>query len=442
MTKTKPSNHRSLAEIAAEIHKHMRADMFACGRLLNEAREFCEHGEWLDWLADNFDWSEDSAARYMAVDKLVTQIPQLRNLKLARTTYYALAEIALRGDDDPAMLPAIVDALAARATETHLRPAEAEEVIALAHLRHEYGDLPEATLQAMDAASDGPYEGLRDATIAELKAKKPTTDEDAFAIINDLYTAAMFRAENAPATGAFDDSVRTIAADPRYKKRREKVANAILAEQHKSDEAIAEMVGEQPLFVAKVRRLMAIGDAPAATEDVDDDAGGDAGGDADGDADGDEPDAEAPESTEDSARLALRNSAHKPSRRKLSRRAKEHKRDERKAREAHAARADKTVAVILEHVGLDQLAMIHAAMLYNGAVLIENAIRRKLTKEHRDHVQFWPTFDDWYAHRGEPSPIKGAAGNGADAEQSAAAMKAEMAAADAPAENPDRWSER
>jgi hypothetical protein len=173
-------NKRSLDVIAAEIHKHRRVDMFACGRLLNEARDYCEHGEWLDWLEDNFEWSVETASRYMAVDKLAAQIPTLRNLKLAKTTFYALA------DEQEDLQPVLVDALAARATKTFLKPAEADAVMHLASLRHEYGDYPEATLRAMYKSRFGRSKGEADEIIAELKAQKPSTKEAADAIIAEF----------------------------------------------------------------------------------------------------------------------------------------------------------------------------------------------------------------------------------------------------------------
>src|SRR6516225_3038238 len=88
-TKTK-SNMRSLDVIAGEIHKYRRIDMFACGDLLIEAREACDHGDWYPWLAENFDWSEDTAERLMRV----AQIPQaVRDLRLAIGTFYALTKV-------------------------------------------------------------------------------------------------------------------------------------------------------------------------------------------------------------------------------------------------------------------------------------------------------------------------------------------------------------
>jgi Protein of unknown function (DUF3102) len=55
-------NARSLDTIAADINKLERASVFDKGELLIEANEqLCEkHGEWLNWLREQFDYSDDT----------------------------------------------------------------------------------------------------------------------------------------------------------------------------------------------------------------------------------------------------------------------------------------------------------------------------------------------------------------------------------------------
>ena len=53
-------NRRALDTIADEIHTLQRTNVFAIGDLLIEAHESCDHGEWGDWLSEEFDWSADS----------------------------------------------------------------------------------------------------------------------------------------------------------------------------------------------------------------------------------------------------------------------------------------------------------------------------------------------------------------------------------------------
>ena len=123
-------NRRSLEAIAAEVRGLQRTNVFAIGDLLIEARESCDHGEWLPWLQEEFNWSADTAERYMKVARLGTKYRNLRNLHLGKTTFYALTK-----EEDEKELPAIIEALAKVATSQQLRPAEAEEVIKRARMR-------------------------------------------------------------------------------------------------------------------------------------------------------------------------------------------------------------------------------------------------------------------------------------------------------------------
>jgi hypothetical protein len=173
-------NRRSLEVIADEIHKHKRVDMFVVGDLLLEARDGCEHGEWYDWLYDNFEWSEDTADHYMNVARLVARFPKFRDLKLAKTTFYSL-------DPDDEDLPAIYEALVKRgALKRQLKPAVAEEVIDLVRLRRKHGDFPDATLLALDRG----YGVNDDKIIAALKKKKPTTEAAVDKIVAGIEKAA------------------------------------------------------------------------------------------------------------------------------------------------------------------------------------------------------------------------------------------------------------
>ena len=69
-------NVRPLDAIAVDIHKVARNSVWEIGDLLTEARAACEPGTWLRWLKDEFEWSDDTADRYMKVVELGTPIPQ------------------------------------------------------------------------------------------------------------------------------------------------------------------------------------------------------------------------------------------------------------------------------------------------------------------------------------------------------------------------------
>jgi DUF3102 family protein len=133
----KLKNRRSLGAIAADIHNLQRKNVFAIGKLLLEAKEACDHGEWMPWLYDEFAWSEDSAQRFIGIARLGLKFRKLRNLKLAKTTLYNLADLAKAANETE--LAAIVPALAKHATRKHLKPADAAKIIELVQLRQRFG---------------------------------------------------------------------------------------------------------------------------------------------------------------------------------------------------------------------------------------------------------------------------------------------------------------
>jgi hypothetical protein len=167
-------NRRPLDEIAADIDALDRKNVFDKGELFLEAKD-THPGEFLYWLEER-DYSADTAERCMGVAKLGTRFRNLRNLKLGKTTLYALT------DEDEEKMAAIIEALAKVATKQHLKPADAEKVIQVAKLRIQFGNYPDATLLALD---DVPSRAeWHDKAAKALKAKQPTTEEEAEQIVD------------------------------------------------------------------------------------------------------------------------------------------------------------------------------------------------------------------------------------------------------------------
>jgi len=166
---------RPLDEIAADIHGIERRSIFELGDLLIEAKAACEHGQWGKWLDAEFDWSADTAGRYMGAAELGSKFRKLRNLKLATTTLYDLL------DEDDDKLPAIVEELAKVATQKQLSVADALHVIWRARTRIKWGDYPNATLVALDDLNH--WEPRYGDAVAALKTQSPQTDEEADAIL-------------------------------------------------------------------------------------------------------------------------------------------------------------------------------------------------------------------------------------------------------------------
>jgi hypothetical protein len=164
-------NARELDAIAADIHLRGRTNIIAVGRLLNEAHEACKHGDWGQWLNDEFEWSGTTADRFRAVATLAELFPKLGKLQLAPTTLYAIVDLAEEAQPD------VIDELAKHASKVFLKAPDAAEIIDRVVLARQYGDLPFATLYALDNLITGrPWS---DKAAEALKRDQPTTNDDA-----------------------------------------------------------------------------------------------------------------------------------------------------------------------------------------------------------------------------------------------------------------------
>jgi len=184
----KRKNVRPLDTIAVNINQLERGNIIDIGDLLLEAKSQCERGDWLKWLTCEFDWSVDTAERYMGVAALNAKFRSLRNLKIAATTLYALV---YQEQDD---LPAIIDELAKHASKTRLSPRDARRVIKIGIGRRQYGDHPDATLVQL-AELNGWSHAWHEKAVAALLEREPDTDETASALVNAM--AAQQKAEEA-----------------------------------------------------------------------------------------------------------------------------------------------------------------------------------------------------------------------------------------------------
>jgi Protein of unknown function (DUF3102) len=176
-----PNKKRSLDVIGAELRK--LRNIFDSGKLLAEAQEACEHGEWLDWLETYFDASEDTAERHIAAYHLSLKFRNLRNLQVPTTIIYQLADF-----EDDSDLPTIIKALAeiSKLGAKGKLPciADCERVIEVTVARLKWGnDLPVATLDALDSVDrqDEPWSA---GAIKQLRRERPDTAEAARKIVD------------------------------------------------------------------------------------------------------------------------------------------------------------------------------------------------------------------------------------------------------------------
>ncbi len=196
-------NTRSLDDIAADIHALERSSIFDIGERLIEAEAVCDHGQWLPWLEQHFEWSDDTARRYMSAARLVLKFCKLRNLPLPASTIYGLAEL------DEHQAEAVGALTEATANGKRISIKQGRRIIQTVCLQARFGDYPEVTLDALDAIThnDGccthpnfalGWRKLDDSVsfhfdpeqqqevAAALKASKPTTEEAGITLIRSF----------------------------------------------------------------------------------------------------------------------------------------------------------------------------------------------------------------------------------------------------------------
>lgn len=181
------SNARTLDDIAESINNLKRSNLFDIGDLLIEAKETCEHGDWLNWLDVEFDWTADTAQNYMKAAELAVKNRTVRFLKVPVRVVYWLA-----GEEDDVASDAIAR-LKAATKRGRVTAARGRDIIDLARIRNEHGDFPEETLKAIDRAE---YYCDAEAIVAALKEAMPTTEAEAEAIVATVRPADEAEAED------------------------------------------------------------------------------------------------------------------------------------------------------------------------------------------------------------------------------------------------------
>jgi hypothetical protein len=73
------------------------------GRLLADALDQCEHGEFMKWAAKNCPWSHATTLRYRRAFEFANTIDDFGNLNLTIMALYFVAELALPGSLDTAL---------------------------------------------------------------------------------------------------------------------------------------------------------------------------------------------------------------------------------------------------------------------------------------------------------------------------------------------------
>ena len=118
---TRPTeNSRRLEMHAAEIRKYRDRtleNLIAIGRHLIEARKLAAPGQWLSWLATEFDWSEASARNFM---RIAADPQRVADLRLPVRSLYLLTAPST----PPAVRDAVVEKAKAGKVTTHRQVVE------------------------------------------------------------------------------------------------------------------------------------------------------------------------------------------------------------------------------------------------------------------------------------------------------------------------------
>jgi hypothetical protein len=102
-TKTKPAppgDNKRLPEIAKAIRAIEKAldkvalpEVLKMGKLLHEASETCEHGEYMKWVANEFEWSHQTSLNYRNLYDFskFPNVGNLARLNMSLSTLYSPA---------------------------------------------------------------------------------------------------------------------------------------------------------------------------------------------------------------------------------------------------------------------------------------------------------------------------------------------------------------
>jgi hypothetical protein len=153
---------RDHADAIRTLTKRTVHDIIEIGRRLAEAKKMLGHGNFLPWVRQEFEWSEDTAERLIAVHALQSQIPHVAELNLPLSGLYLLSRISTP--------PEAIEAVVAKAQSGKpVSVAEVKSVIKRSTQRTEAkpddsgeGHIPHAAEFRPDDSEEGGCDGPED----------------------------------------------------------------------------------------------------------------------------------------------------------------------------------------------------------------------------------------------------------------------------------------
>jgi hypothetical protein len=151
--RSKQPSNKSLPQIAKAIkalEKRTIRDIVEIGKLLHEAEQQCEHGEYMKWMSQNFDFSHDSSLHYRNAYSL-SRNPKCSDFarwNISVAGFYLIAATMNKGDVGAAT--AVIKA----ARKGRVSTNAASQIIHLYHQRRQSdADSPPADFAASHTAS-------------------------------------------------------------------------------------------------------------------------------------------------------------------------------------------------------------------------------------------------------------------------------------------------
>ena len=86
-----PPELNKTADKILKLRERTCADIIKIGQLLTDAKACLEHGEWGEWLRNEFAWSQDTAERFMNVSEIYGDADSATLRKLDTSALYELA---------------------------------------------------------------------------------------------------------------------------------------------------------------------------------------------------------------------------------------------------------------------------------------------------------------------------------------------------------------
>jgi hypothetical protein len=180
----RPSSNRSLAQIAQAIkalEKRGIRDIVEIGKLLHEAEQKCEYGDYMKWIEENFDFSHDTSRNYRAAFQLARNpnCSDFARWNISVAGFYLIAATMDKGDVRAAK------AVIREARKRRVSSREASKIIYEHHLRRRSGNPYSPPVVSPSAHSHPPAATRYNVVVDHRKAPTASFDHRLAPVVDD-----------------------------------------------------------------------------------------------------------------------------------------------------------------------------------------------------------------------------------------------------------------